>query len=305
MTAPEGDIYYTLDGTDPKLPDGAISPSAISYTDPITIEQDALVRARALSGDEWSVRNDAQFEVVAVQPTAGDFDADGDFDCDDIDTLVQQILENGNDDLHDLNNDGDVNTNDIDAWLAIAGAANLPSGSSFLRGDANLDGAVNPADVSVISLNWLLTATSWCAGDFNADGVVNTVDLNEVGLNWRMDVSGGLPQGAPISRAPRAPLNARSVMTARTDMTDMTAMTAMTARAGVDSESDVDLGDDAWLKPSTMPGDADPKDLGTSANVAVRRPFQERQYRRLANSLEHQQDDAEIADEVFADWHAI
>jgi hypothetical protein len=302
MTAPDGDIYYTLDGTDPKLPDGAISPSAISYTDPITIEQDALVRARALSGDEWSVRNDAQFEVVAVQPTAGDFDADGDFDCDDIDTLVQQILENGNDDLHDLNNDGDVNTNDIDAWLAIAGAANLPSGSSFLRGDANLDGAVNPADVSVISLNWLLTASGWCAGDFNADGVVNTVDLNEVGLNWRMDVSGGPPQGAPISRAPRAPLDARSVMTAQTVMTSLT---VITAQAGVDTKSDVELGDDAGLKSRTMPVDADPKDLGTSANVAVRRPFQERRYRRLANSLEHQQDDAEIADEVFAVWHAI
>ena len=101
MTAPEGDIYYTLDGTDPKLSDGAISPSAMRYTDPITMEQDTLVRARALSGDEWSARNDAQFEVVAVQLMAGDFDGDSDYDCEDIDVLAQQILENGNDDLHE------------------------------------------------------------------------------------------------------------------------------------------------------------------------------------------------------------
>jgi hypothetical protein len=40
-------IYYTLDGSDPRLPQGAVSSKAVSYADPITLSRDAQVIARA------------------------------------------------------------------------------------------------------------------------------------------------------------------------------------------------------------------------------------------------------------------
>src|SRR5678816_4008159 len=40
-------VYYTLDGSDPRLPGAAISPKALTYTGPITISQNAQLMARA------------------------------------------------------------------------------------------------------------------------------------------------------------------------------------------------------------------------------------------------------------------
>ncbi|HEY3395955.1 MAG TPA: chitobiase/beta-hexosaminidase C-terminal domain-containing protein, partial [Lacipirellulaceae bacterium] len=62
VTAPSGAIWYTLDGSDPRLPGGAVSPSAILYNGtPITITGTATIRARALSGSQWSPLNEARF----------------------------------------------------------------------------------------------------------------------------------------------------------------------------------------------------------------------------------------------------
>ncbi|MBN1510125.1 MAG: lamin tail domain-containing protein [Sedimentisphaerales bacterium] len=68
ITAPIGDIYYTLDGTDPRLPGNAINNAhATKYTSPITLTQSTQVRARAFYG-VWSAVHDA---VFAVGPVAG------------------------------------------------------------------------------------------------------------------------------------------------------------------------------------------------------------------------------------------
>jgi hypothetical protein len=75
---------------------------------------------------------------------------------------------------------------DISAWLAIAGALNLPSGRPYRPGDADLDGVVNSADLAIMLANlntdvpdWTPTspAGSWSKGDFNADGTVNFADV--------------------------------------------------------------------------------------------------------------------------------
>ena len=48
LTAPKGGtIYYTLDGSDPRLTQGAISSNAVIYTGPITLEGEARLTARA------------------------------------------------------------------------------------------------------------------------------------------------------------------------------------------------------------------------------------------------------------------
>ena len=64
FTAPAGTIYYTLDGSDPRLPGGAISPKAVRYTGtPLTLSQSTLIKARALNGSDWSALSEAWFYV--------------------------------------------------------------------------------------------------------------------------------------------------------------------------------------------------------------------------------------------------
>ena len=65
MTVATGDIYYTLDGTDPRLPGGAISPAAAKYSAPVMLTQSTRVRARTFYG-AWSAIHDAVFAVGPV-----------------------------------------------------------------------------------------------------------------------------------------------------------------------------------------------------------------------------------------------
>lgn len=66
MTAPAGIIYYTLDGTDPRLAgSGAVAPGARVYSSgaPVTLAQSTQVKARALVSAVWSALNEAVFHV--------------------------------------------------------------------------------------------------------------------------------------------------------------------------------------------------------------------------------------------------
>lgn len=61
IAAPAGNIYYTLDGSDPRLVGGAVAPSAQTYRTPLTPGESILVRARAQSGTNWSALAEASF----------------------------------------------------------------------------------------------------------------------------------------------------------------------------------------------------------------------------------------------------
>jgi hypothetical protein len=61
-------IYYTLDGTDPRLIGGALSPSAIEYTSPITLNLSTRVRARILSSTTWSAIDESTFNIAGTYP---------------------------------------------------------------------------------------------------------------------------------------------------------------------------------------------------------------------------------------------
>lgn len=88
ITAPSGTIYYTLDGSDPRLRGGAVSPTAIPYTGPVVINESTLVKSRVLSGTLWSALNEAEFiviqtysnllitEIMYHPPDEGDIDGD-------------------------------------------------------------------------------------------------------------------------------------------------------------------------------------------------------------------------------------
>ena len=59
---PADSVFYTLDGSDPRLPGGELSPTAVSYAGPATLAESTLVtaRARGPNGD-WSARVDTVF----------------------------------------------------------------------------------------------------------------------------------------------------------------------------------------------------------------------------------------------------
>ena len=110
-------------------------------------------------------------------PTLGDFNNDELFNCADVDGLVATIVAGTNDLSFDMNGDLAVDQDDLDAWLATAGAANLASGNPYLRGDANLDGNVNGADFVIWNNNKFASGVGWCGADFNADGTTNGQDF--------------------------------------------------------------------------------------------------------------------------------
>ena len=79
MQANAGAIYFTTDDSDPLLADGSISPSAQLFRSAVALEENTVVKARALDGkewrraDEWNVshsrRHSAAYHRDNVSPT--------------------------------------------------------------------------------------------------------------------------------------------------------------------------------------------------------------------------------------------
>ncbi len=66
ITAGPGTIWYTTDGSDPRLPGGAVNtPSATAYTVPVVLTETTCVKARVLDS-EWSALNEAVFAIGPV-----------------------------------------------------------------------------------------------------------------------------------------------------------------------------------------------------------------------------------------------
>ena len=60
-STPEASVYYTLDGSDPRRPDGSISPDAVRYTAPVVIRDRVNVAARGLANDQWTALGRARY----------------------------------------------------------------------------------------------------------------------------------------------------------------------------------------------------------------------------------------------------
>ena len=56
VTASTGTIYYTLDGSDPRLEGGGLNPNAVAISSgqTVTLPSSLLVRARVRNGSTWS-----------------------------------------------------------------------------------------------------------------------------------------------------------------------------------------------------------------------------------------------------------
>ncbi|MFM1770792.1 MAG: hypothetical protein RJA22_3321, partial [Verrucomicrobiota bacterium] len=61
LAAPAGTVYYTLNGADPRLPDGSVDPAATIYSHPILVAGELTLRARVLLTNEWSALAEAPF----------------------------------------------------------------------------------------------------------------------------------------------------------------------------------------------------------------------------------------------------
>jgi hypothetical protein len=71
-----GVVYYTLDGSDPRLSGGAISSGAIAWNgQPVVLQTNTQVRVRVFDGTTWSAVVDSQFFIVA--PPAAHVDYSG------------------------------------------------------------------------------------------------------------------------------------------------------------------------------------------------------------------------------------
>ena len=63
----QGSIYYTTDGSDPRLPGGAVNTaSASTYSSALTLTATTQIRSRILNGATWSAMNDATFLVGSL-----------------------------------------------------------------------------------------------------------------------------------------------------------------------------------------------------------------------------------------------
>jgi hypothetical protein len=65
MEAPRGTIYYTSDGSDPRVQgSGEVGSSALVYNSPLVLTTTTHVKARVLDGSTWSAQHEATFKVV-------------------------------------------------------------------------------------------------------------------------------------------------------------------------------------------------------------------------------------------------
>jgi hypothetical protein len=140
MSAPSGEIFFTLDDSDPRSRDGAIAAAAMRFTEPVALTRDSLVKARARVGAEvWSALKVASFQVTPLPDGGlqlpGDLNQDRRANITDAVSLLRRLVAGGA------------------SALPCEGQA-LDQGANRLVFDLNADAAVNLSD-AVYLLNYL------------------------------------------------------------------------------------------------------------------------------------------------------
>ncbi|MEO6000467.1 MAG: chitobiase/beta-hexosaminidase C-terminal domain-containing protein, partial [Chitinophagaceae bacterium] len=62
-----GSIYYTTDGTDPRLPAGGLSSNAVLYSGVINLTTDVTIKARIQNGADWSALHEGSYFAVSLK----------------------------------------------------------------------------------------------------------------------------------------------------------------------------------------------------------------------------------------------
>lgn len=118
-----------------------------------------------------------------VESLTCDFDGDGQCDLNDLDQLYDAIPTNES--TFDLDNSDGLNVvdnADIGEWLLQASDPGNPFKSdpsdTYLRGDVNLDGAIDSQDLGLLLNNFGDDGTPyWGAGNLNGDALADSNDL--------------------------------------------------------------------------------------------------------------------------------
>jgi hypothetical protein len=80
LTAGPGSVYYTLDGSDPRLPGGGIAPQALLWHDPdlvLMLEDATWIKARLFGAGTWSALAEARFLPAQLDPPTLEWTASG------------------------------------------------------------------------------------------------------------------------------------------------------------------------------------------------------------------------------------
>ena len=180
--------------------DGAPSRIGAYETSPDSSPLDGFVGNRSIYtglGSDRVLLSDTQWglyivNATSVLPSSADFDSDGQLTANDIDLLTMEIAAGNDSAEFDITGDSVVSTDDLSAWLTLAGEASI--GRPFQFGDANLDGSIDALDLNDLAVNWGQDIDTWTGGDFTADGTVNAADLNVLALNWPTAVAAAVPE---------------------------------------------------------------------------------------------------------------
>ena len=104
---PAGDLYYTLDGTDPRMIGGDVSPDAIAYSgESIKVDADMNIMARVLNDGEWSPLTQAQFLVTGLRISEVNYHP---HDANPIPGMDESAVDNGEFEFIELANIGAEN----------------------------------------------------------------------------------------------------------------------------------------------------------------------------------------------------
>jgi Metallo-peptidase family M12B Reprolysin-like len=114
--------------------------------------------------------NIGMFNVNIASTAPGDFDSDGNLDCDDVNALSSAIANATGNLLYDVTGDSAVTSADLNEWVL-----NL---KNTLIGDINLDFVVDVSDFNIWNAFKFTANTDWCSGNLNADLFVDASDFN-------------------------------------------------------------------------------------------------------------------------------
>ena len=135
-----------------------------------------------------------EFAYNATCPMSlpGDFNGNGTHDAEDIDLLYAESASGSPDPSYDLSGDGLVDQADVDVLIRDL------MGTEY--GDANLDRAVDGADLSLMGAKWLQSGYGWGDGNFSGDAAVDGADLSLMGAKWLWEAPvGAMPEPATLT----------------------------------------------------------------------------------------------------------
>ena len=177
-TSGEGNALDNLDLL--LLRDGEVVARSISTVDNVEhihweIEQAGDYRIRVNRQFTPNAGNDEDYALAwYVAGFLGDFNADGLLQVNDIEALTTEVLQNTNDPLYDVNQDGFVDQADRTFWVEQIAFTYF--------GDADLNGLFNTSDLTLVFQageyeDDAIGNSTWSTGDWDGDREFATGDL--------------------------------------------------------------------------------------------------------------------------------